>query len=245
MNPTRSGALKILFVCGLAVSMLPSLAAAQAGGGRGGAGGIAGVAQQMQQVLAQLDLTSDQQSKIRGIMREATQSMRESLQGLQDATPEERQAKMQDVQKLLSDTREKVEAELTPEQKAKYFPLMANAGLKRLTDLVAASKTASTKSKIDDDKLKQLNTVLADSDKTLDGYKADADAVTDSAGSTDFTQKLTKFQMDLRKQIVDILGQEDGQQLMQDARQSLRPGLGGGAGAGRRLGSATTAPAEK
>jgi Spy/CpxP family protein refolding chaperone len=251
MNSIRFAAIKILGALSAALLLVPSFAAAQAGGGaggRGGAGGGMGVAQQLQQVLGQLDLTSDQETKIKGIMKDAQQSMRESLQGLQDATQDERQAKMQDVQKLMTDTLDKVTGEMTPEQKAKFYPLMAKAALKRATELVAAIKAAATKMKIGDDEMKQLNTALDDTDKTLDGYKPDADAVSDAAGSKDFTQKLTRSQLNLRKQVVDILGQEDGQKLMQDARQAMRPGLGGGAGADRKDkgdSSATTEPAVK
>ena len=239
MDWTRSTTLKILGVFCLTLSTVPSFAAAQAGGGRGGGAAGAGLAQ-FQQVLSQLDLTDDQQTKVKGILKEAQASMRDTMQGLQDATPQERQAKMQDLQKQMNDTREKIETELTPEQKAKYFPLAAKAGLKRATDMLAAIKTASDKMDIKDDDKKPLATILDDNQKTLDGYKDEADGVKDEATSTEFTQKLTKFQLDLRKQIQGVLGQDDTQKLMQDARQSMRPA----AGAGQRNRKATTTDAK-
>ena len=83
---------------------------------------------------------------------------------------------------------------------------------------------------IAEDLKKQLNNVFDDSQKTLDTLKTDADAVTDAAGATDFTKQVGKFQMDLRKQVVDVLGQDDGPKLMQSARQAMRQAAGGGRG---------------
>jgi Spy/CpxP family protein refolding chaperone len=225
----------------LVLSMMPSDASAQAAGGRGGGGGIGGL-QQLRQVMTQLDLTPDQKTKIQGIMKQTMQDARDAMQGLQDATPEERQAKMQDLQKMMADAREKVEAELTPEQKEKYYPLLAKAALKQMTDLVAAIKKAVPDQKLSDDVTKQLNDIMDDTGKTLDGLKTDSDAVKDADGAKDFQAKITKSQMDLRKQIMDAAGQEDGQKLMRAAMQSMRPT--GGRGAARET-TPTTAPAAK
>jgi hypothetical protein len=222
MKSCRFIALRVLTALVLALGILPSQVWAQAatGGGRGGMGAM----QQIRTVIPQLDLTDDQKSKIKDILTQAQQDMRDKMQGMQDATQEERQARMQDLQKLAADTREKVEAELTDDQKAKYYPLMAQAALKQFSDLLAAVKTAAAKQDISDDLRKQLGSALDDTQKTLDGYKTDADAVKDAAGLTEFQQKVTKTQMDTRTEIVDILGQDDTQTLMQAARQAMRPG---------------------
>ena len=120
---------------------------------------------------------------------------------------------------------------------------MAKAALKQMTDLLPALKKAATTLQLSDDLVKQMNNVLDDSQKTLDGYKTDADGVTDAAGLADFQQKISKFQMDLRQQGVDILGQEDAQKLMQTARQSMRPGGAGGQPRRNTETAPTTAPA--
>jgi Spy/CpxP family protein refolding chaperone len=245
MNPCRSIAL--CFLATISLALMPMRASAQAA--RGGGGGMGGMMalQQMRQVLPDLDLTDDQKSKTDDIMKQTQQDVREKMQGLQDATPEERQAKMQDATKLTADAKEKIVAELTPDQKAKFYPLMAKAGLKQMSDLLAAVKTASAKQDLSDDLRKQLTAALDDAQKTLDGYKSDADGIKDEAGATEFQQKVMKTQMDTRTQLVDILGQEDAQTLMQAARQSMRPGGAGGQGQGqgqraKRKGAPTTAP---
>jgi Spy/CpxP family protein refolding chaperone len=230
----------------LAVSVLPARSWAQAAGGGGGAGGGLAGLQQIRQVMGQLDLTDDQKTKIRGIVQDAIQSGRDTMQGIADATPEERQAKMQDLQKLVTETKQKVQDELTPDQKAKYFPLTAKMEFKQMTDLLTALKTAAAKAELTDDQKKQLNHVFDDSQKTLDGYKADADAVTDAASADDFSRKIEKFQLDLRTQIVAAIGQKDTQTLMQSARQAMRGNIGGRAARPARNEAApTTAPAAK
>ena len=231
--------LKIAGVFCLALSMVPSRASAQAAGGRGGAG--AGALQQMRQVMTQLDLSPDQKTKIQDLIKQATQDARDKMQGLQDATQEERMAKMQDVQKLIADTKEKVEAELTPEQKAKYYPLSAKAALKQLTDMLAAIKKVEPDQGLSEDITKQVNSILDDASKTLDGLKTDADAVKDADGAKEFQGKITKTQIDLRKQIADAAGQDDAQKLMRAAMQSMR--TTGGRAAGET--TPTTAPAAK
>jgi Spy/CpxP family protein refolding chaperone len=257
MTAARSIVLKTLAVLCLSIGMMPALSLAQqqgqpggpgGGGGRGMGGmGMAQMPQQLQQVLAQLDLTPDQKTKIDGIITQAQQDGRQALQGMQDLTPEERQQKMQDLQKLMTDTKTKVEAELTPEQKAKYYPLVATTGLKRMTDLFTALKTASAKLEVGDDQKKQLKDMFDETQKSLDGLKTDADAVKDEPTATDFQKQLTKLQMDTRKQLVDILGQDDARTLMQSAQQSLRGTVRGRRGADGATGAngatGETAPA--
>jgi Spy/CpxP family protein refolding chaperone len=247
MNAARSTFLKCLASVCLTIAALPASSFAQQAG-RGGAGGAAQMPQMLQQVLGQLDLSADQKTKIDGMLRQAQQDLRSSMQGLQDATPEERMQKMQDMQKAMADTRTKVEAELTPEQKAKYFPLVASTGLKYSTDLLAALKTAAGKADMTDDQKKQVGDVFDDAGKSIEGMKSDAAAVKDDETATDFQQKLTKAQMDTRKQLVDILGQDDARKLMQAAQQSMRGSMGraGRNGAnGAANGGAATQPAAK
>jgi hypothetical protein len=188
-----------------------------------------------------LDLTPDQKTKIDGLLKQAQQDRREAMQGLQDATPEERQQKMQDMQKSMADTKTKVEAELTPEQKAKYYPLVASTALKYGTDMANAIKAGASKMDLDADKSKKMSDIYDEATKSLDALKADADAVKDADGATEFQQKLAKVQMETRKEILDVLGQDDARQLMQGAMRSMMPGRGGATGDS----APTTKPAAK
>jgi hypothetical protein len=213
----------------------------QGGGGQGGGRGAGGMNQPqlLQQVLGQLDLTADQKTKIDGVLKQAQQDMADARQSMQDATPQERMQKMQEMQK---DVRSKVEAELTPDQKSKFYPLVASTGLKFFTEMVTAMKATGAKMDLGDDKQKQLNQIFDGTDKSLDGMKTDAGAVKDEEGAAAFQQKMTKLQMQTRKQLVEALGQDDARELMQGAMRSMAP-TGGRTGTGAEV--PTTQPATK
>ena len=243
MKPTLSIGLKFLGTVTLLITLVPVMSFAQAGrGGQGGGMAPGALGQGMQKILDQLDLTDDQKTKTDAIIKQTQSDVREAMQGLQDADPQDRRTKMQEIQKMMADGKDKIEEVLTPEQKKKFYPLNANMLLTRGTDMLGAMKTAAAKMEIDDDVRKQLSSVFDDTGKTLDGYKTDANAITDSAGETDFQQKLLKTQMDLNKQMRDVLGQEDAQKLMQAARQAGAGGGNGRAQGNRRRAKAASNP---
>jgi hypothetical protein len=180
-----------------------------------------------------LNLPADEQQNIVSTIRQAVEDARDAGTGIQQGTPQQRRQKMQDVQKIISDAKDKVEGMLTAEQKTKYFPLFAKLLVKQAVDRANAIQAASAKLEIGDDEKAQVKSLIDGDLKTLDGFKTDADAVTDDQGASDLQQKITKVTQDTRRQLVDILGQDDVQQLMQNLRQAGGGGAGGATGGAR------------
>jgi Spy/CpxP family protein refolding chaperone len=230
----RTTVRNVLFKCfatlSLTIAVCPAVSHAQAGGRGAAAVGAAGP-QQLQQVLRQLDLSADQKTKIDGIMDQAKKDAMAARQGYQDATPEERRQKAQDAQKIITDARTKIEAELTPEQKTKYYPLVAASGLKVVNDFNAALKTAVDKVDASEDQKKQLKDLFDDNDKTLASLKTDSEAVKDEQSLNDFQQKMTSMQTNSGKQLFQVLGRDDTQTVMRAAMQAMRPAQGAARGA--------------
>lgn len=225
----------------LTLMLMPAISQAQnrpQQGGPGAAGGMGGQMGPLLTVMKELDLTDDQQSKVKDIMQQTQSDVRDALTGLQGATPQERQQKMQDMQKIITDSRTKFEAILTPDQKAKYYPLMAKAVVTTGEQRLKLIKNAADKQELTDDEKSQLAKLLDDDQKTLDGLSTDAEAVKDADGLTEIQKKVDGIQVDTRKQIVQILGPEGAQSLM----QAMRPN---GAGRGRQGGAGRTAPTTK
>ncbi len=251
MNIAKATVLNCVGCLCLCIALMPAISRAQAGQGGGGlgAGAMAQGPQQLKLVLSKLDLTEDQKAKIDAIIADTQKEVRAINQSLADATPEERQQKMADRLKILNDTKTKVEAELTPEQKAKYYPLVANLGLKSMGDMVTTMKAEAAKLDIGDDQKKQVASTLDDARKTLDGMKSDADAVKDADTAADFQKQIVKSQTEAMRQLVDIMGQEDMRTLMQNTRQAMmrnavRNGAAGATGATAKD-APTTQPAAK
>jgi hypothetical protein len=217
----------------LLITLMPMASLAQnrpqAGGSGGGMGG--GAAGPLQEVLRQLDLTREQKTQIRQVMRQAMEDARTSAQNA--ASPLER---MQIAQKMMTETTDKVAAELTPAQKTRFYPLMAKSQLTRSVQMAQNMQSAAAKLTVSDDDKAQVKSVLDDALKTLDGYKADANAVKDAETAKDFQQKLTTLRTDTIKQLGGILGQDDVRQLMQGMRTTGNTGL-------RGRGKQTTQPA--
>src|SRR5438477_69692 len=79
--------------------------------------GPAGIVQRMRQTLADLNLTPEQLSKTDAILDKAQQGLTGLRGQLRDMDPQQRAAKLREV---LGPLREKLEAELTPEQKTQF-----------------------------------------------------------------------------------------------------------------------------
>jgi Spy/CpxP family protein refolding chaperone len=232
----------------LTLMLVPALSQAQnrpQQGGPGGAGGGGGQMGPLLQVIKQLDLTQDQQTSMREIMQQAQSDVRDAMGDLQNATPQERAQKMQDIAKIMSDAREKAEAVLTPEQKAKYYPLMAKAIVAQAGQRLKLLKTAAGKQDLTDDEKTQMDKLFDQDQKALDGLTADAADVKDADGLTELQKKVETTQQDTRKQLVEILGPDGAQQLMQAMRQNgtRRPGGAGGDAAGKS--APTTKPSQE
>jgi Spy/CpxP family protein refolding chaperone len=78
------------------------------------------ILERLQKVAAELNLTDDQKTGIQAIVADA----REQAKGIREKAQADRQAAMQDLQKLLRESREKIVQLLTPEQSQKLTELL-------------------------------------------------------------------------------------------------------------------------
>lgn len=90
------------------------------GGGRGGWGG-GNPAETAERLAKQLNLSSDQQTKIQGIL-EDQQKQREALMQDNSVAPEDRRAKMMEMRKK---TQSDIRAVLTPDQQKQFDEMQA------------------------------------------------------------------------------------------------------------------------
>ncbi len=227
----------------VAAVLMPAAAFAQAGGGggrRAGGGMAMALAGTFREALDQIGLPADAQAKADDALAKAQADVRDQMQALRDAAPEDRPAKMKDIQKTMTDARDKVEADLTPDQKTMLFQKVAQLTVGHATDGVAAEKKAAAAMDVPDDQKKQLATLFDDTAKELDGYKSDADAVKDEAAGTVLQQKVVGALTDENKQLAEVLGQDDARQVQRAGVQAMRPAAAGGA---QRRTKPTTGPA--
>src|SRR5438105_2551193 len=108
----------------LSIICLTASAMAQAPGQSrpNGAGPLAMV-QRLRQILPDLNLTSEQQTKINAILDQARQDGAQLRSQLQDLSGQERLQKVRD---FVADVKDKIEAELTPEQKETFEKKLAD-----------------------------------------------------------------------------------------------------------------------
>ena len=242
----------------LAIALLPAAAMAQnrrAGGGGPGGGGLAGVAMggvvgpgELRQALDEMSLTGDEKTKVDAIVEKEQSDVRQAMQGMRDATPDERQDKLKDMLKMVADAKTRVEAELTPDQKAELAKKLAALSVARATAGVAAEKNKVGETHLPADQEKELDELFNATTKTLDGCKADADAAKDDAAASAVSDKVQRAFQDMNRQVVAILGQDDGRPVVQAGRQAMMRGAGGAAagragGAGARRRAAASNPA--
>jgi len=239
------------FAASVVVSLLSATAMAQNNGGgagrRGGmaGGGMAGIVTpaEMRQVTDDLDLSGDEKSAVDDVLQTAQSDLRQSMQDLRDASADERPQKIEDMLKAIADAKTKVEAQLTPEQKTEFVKKLAGLAVTRSVAAVAAEKKAAATVDVPADKKSQLSDLFDDTTKTLNGYQADADAVTDDAAGTAVAQKVQRTLQGTNRQLAEILGQADARKVVQAGRQAMRANAGGAsgaAGARRRRLAATT-----
>jgi len=117
---------KSLFPAVLALLLIGSMAAAaQAPGGQWGPGGQPPTADQRLQRMAQaLQLTGDQQEKIKPILESEASQMQE-LRANTSLSQEDRMAKMKEIR---ANTTSQINPILTPDQQTKYAEMMSRMG---------------------------------------------------------------------------------------------------------------------
>jgi hypothetical protein len=231
-------------------AMLPAAAFAQAGGGgRGGAmqgGGPALQLMMVKEATDSMDLPADTKGKVDDVLKKARTDITQAMQDLRDAPQDERLDKLKDIQKMAADVKANVEAELTPEQKVTFSQKMAALTVKHVTAAVEAERKAADDLDPPADKKKQLDDLFDETTKTLDGFKADAEAVKDEPTGTSVSKKASQAMTDLNGQLLQILGRQDAQKVIAAGRQAMRPNAGGGGGGGaNRRARATSQPAAK
>jgi hypothetical protein len=230
----------------LTMAAMPSAALAQARqggqGGRGGGRGQYGGGDTLTQVVAAMDLTDDEKSKVKEITTASQQEMRDARQDMQDMTPQERMEKME---KMQADERGKIADVLTDEQKPKFYNKVAEMAVTTATKRVTAMAGAAAKLDTDDDKKTAAKTMFEDVTKKLDALKPDVESAKDETTSAAVTKKVTEIMTDVRKGLTDSLGQEDARTVMMAGMQGGRQGgrRGGGAAGGGGGNAPTTAPA--
>lgn len=80
------------------------------------------IGQRIEELIAQLDLSVDQKEKIQDIIAQGKKDFRDALPTLRDATPQERQQK---IQEIIEGMRMEIGDILTPDQKEKLQDLIA------------------------------------------------------------------------------------------------------------------------
>ncbi len=242
-RPTTARRLACLAV--LLAAALPAVARGQAtppaggarrpaGGGRGGAAAVA----ELRAGLDEMTLPAEQKAKLDAMLQDAVAQLRQAAQDARDAPADEQQQKRQDAQKMAADVKAKVLAELTPEQKVELAHKVAVAAVARSAAGLAAEKKAADGLAVPADQKTQSDNVLDDAAKTLDGYKADADAVKDDAAGTALAAKVQTTMTETNRSLADILGADDARTVQRAGAQAMRP-----AGGGNRRRAAATQPA--
>ncbi len=217
-----------MFTC-LAVSVVCTLAAScgaaaqdpqgnqgRRGGNRGGFGQDLSTNEKVQ---ADLKLTDDQKEQIKKIVADTPRPMRD-----QNASREERMAKMQEYQKDLQD---KLNTVLNDSQKARMKEIRLQVrGTAALSDKEVAESLKLTDDQVN--KIKDLNKSLADARTAAfsGGGRPDQDAM----------DKLTKLRTETNEKILAVLTSDQKTQFekMQGTKLEGLPTFGGGAGGGRR-----------
>ncbi|HEY2841304.1 MAG TPA: hypothetical protein VGJ26_19260 [Pirellulales bacterium] len=153
--------MRLRHICALATvlalgAICVSPASAQQGrGGRGGfgmgMGGGMGMLVTMKPVQEELKLTSDQIESATKVAEEAQAAVRESFGNLRDASPEDRRAAMEKMQKQTAETDKKILAALKPEQATRLKELSIQ---RRSVGALMDPEVATTLKLSDDQKTK-------------------------------------------------------------------------------------------
>jgi Spy/CpxP family protein refolding chaperone len=175
--------------------------------------------QAMQKIVPGLNLTDDQQSSMHDIFEPLLKQTHEARESAKQSTPQQLQTKVLEIEKLEQETLDKVIAELTDDQKAKYFPQMAKLLWLQVAQNLVATKKAVATLDITDDQKKQALAEIEKTGNTVVSIQGDAKQVSDATSEKDYIKKLAQAQLDLYGQLRDELGVEDAGKLMKAGRQ--------------------------
>jgi len=151
------------------VALFATVSSAQPGGGRGGFGrgmmqspaAMWGMLLQAPTVQKDLNLTEDQQAKIKELSEKARAGMAELFQGMRDLSPEEQQARRAEMGKRAEEQRKSLEGILLPNQVARLKEIvLQRRGLSALQDKEIQETLA-----LSDEQKEKLKTIQADARK--------------------------------------------------------------------------------
>jgi Spy/CpxP family protein refolding chaperone len=187
------------------------------GQGRPGAGGGGGLIEQTRKILDSLDLSADQKSKIDAILEQSQSDFQKSLPDLQTMAPQDRREKMRS---MMEDTKTKIEAELTPDQKDQFDKKLNDMRATLATQMISARlqqfSAALDQLELSDDQRNKANALLDDVKKQLDDAKSDNDP-------TSRQQKFQDAMQNMRQQLQTILTPDQLQSLRDKMQQQPRP----------------------
>jgi Spy/CpxP family protein refolding chaperone len=203
--------LPILFLTIIGLG-LPTFAQAPAGGGR--AGGPGAMVERVKGILADLNLTADQQKKIDGILDQAKQDGAQLRSQLKDLSGQERAEK---VRAFATSVKDKIEAELTPEQKETFDKKIseARAGGGGQGAGGGGGRLEQFRSNLD-----SLNLTDDQKGKIKDLLKDAFEKVKAAGNDGDRQTKVRDAMQDIRQKLSDILTPEQLQELRQKMQQN-------------------------
>jgi len=195
------------------------------GGGFGGGGGL--MLLYDENVKKDLGVTDEQMTKLQEVQQKSGEQMRELFAGMQDLSPEERQAKFADVQKKIAEINAATEKQvLLPKQIERLKQISIQSQLNR------GGRTVDVVS--NGDLAKELGITDAQKEALTKAQEA-ADA--------EMNEKLTKIREDARQKVLSVLTAEQQAKLKKLTGEPItfappqfgggRGGFGGAGGGGR------------
>ena len=195
------------------------------GGGFGGGGGL--MLLYDENVKKDLGVTDEQMTKLQEVQQKSGEQMRELFAGMQDLSPEERQAKFADIQKKMAEINAATEKQvLLPKQIERLKQISIQSQLNR------GGRTVDVVS--NGDLAKELGITDAQKEALTKAQEA-ADA--------EMNEKLTKIREDARQKVLSVLTAEQQAKLKKLTGEPItfappqfgggRGGFGGAGGGGR------------
>jgi Spy/CpxP family protein refolding chaperone len=242
---TRS--LRLVSIALVSLGSLALCAGAQAqpgaGGGPGPGSGIMGAALSMQYgrllnsptVKKELNLSDDQEAKIKEATSKAQAAMREMFSGMRGLSPEEMRAKMQEMgrkmQTQAEDARTAIEATLRPEQLKRLKQIaMQVAGAQALGD-----KSVQKDLKLSDEQIAKIKSVGEGAMKKISEMFRGGGNLQNAASKIEDLRKSAErdaFDVLTDDQLM-LLDKMKGDKLEIPASELRGPGMGGFGGGGR------------
>jgi chromosome segregation ATPase len=178
------------------------------------------------QIVSELDLNKDQKPKIDERIQSTVKAIQDAMPQLQspsDMSEEQQRQKMKDLSNKATQAIDDIQADLTADQRKNFAYKYAAPELNRFTDISAAVQKAAEKMDMTQDQKKRVASTIHDANETLSDYKNDLSDVKDYPAAVHLVEDLTQSMTEARQQLVDALGEEKTNALLQAAMKSLAP----------------------